>query len=900
MDNVPGTEIGYTINNDYFEPRIYAGPITIEIPSDNRVSESFEFRARRYPEGYVKESGTVYSEETIATYTLITPASSPIDSNFHGRWLSLGNNEEEIWSISESGVWRDGERQDHFSANSSSITLSGGNLSLLSSGLLMLEKNESTDTLFFFHQNQISGSFFFSIVNSDPGQGLPGNLTLRIKNLYDDSDSQELRVDASGNVTVSDTILLTDYQITIPVQEGISREITAKIHPLFDGQNTGSIDISENAMGVKVLLLPQNDPLQLIANNESNEMKLVLQNRGAQYLQNFSYNIESSGNMQISGRTSDTGLYLHQNSDLTLSILSECPQEAVPVGSEYCDEELTITLTNSEGTISWTETLSLRFQKAETDFLINTRAESLALYPLLVTPEGYTMRVNNPMSHFPMITGIWQVIIAGGGRGESKYNLAIGTKASLDFSTLTQTSTGEPNNSPATATNIQVGQEILQFIGDRDVDFFSFEFQETHNLIYDANDADSGSVPNAQFGNYGDEINLSANTGNLTKEGKLFAGWHTEADYTDFGATGLEETIILGNGETRVYAAWVEPVKTVLSTAVLLENGTLWDPNEADTPLMEGLVRAWESTAIFSENWFFGLDTEASLWALGDNTQGQLGTGNFFEQTQAQKVMQSIQTVVIQNQSSWALTTTGNLYGWGADYGPLAGSAIAGKVVSPQLMLENVDHFSCGETLVAAIKQDGSLWTIGLNSKGQLGDGTTEDKTTFVKIEDADVTDAAAGTDHLLYIKNGNLWATGNNEYGQLGDGTNQDHTSPIQVMTGAQKIYANADTSFVLDTSGDLYSAGFNTWGQTGRDVDTSWKEFLYVTDLVQEIQPGATLFILKKDKSLWYSGSIPAGYGHITAPAFLQEDVQQFTGQNMLLDDKTWFKYPEGRIYP
>jgi alpha-tubulin suppressor-like RCC1 family protein len=64
-----------------------------------------------------------------------------------------------------------------------------------------------------------------------------------------------------------------------------------------------------------------------------------------------------------------------------------------------------------------------------------------------------------------------------------------------------------------------------------------------------------------------------------------------------------------------------------------------------------------------------------------------------------------------------------------------------------------------------AIKSDGSLWTWGNNSSGQLGDGTKTDRRIPIKIMDSAVSIAASNR-HLLTIKtDSSLWAWGDNRY---------------------------------------------------------------------------------------------------------------------------------------
>jgi alpha-tubulin suppressor-like RCC1 family protein len=65
----------------------------------------------------------------------------------------------------------------------------------------------------------------------------------------------------------------------------------------------------------------------------------------------------------------------------------------------------------------------------------------------------------------------------------------------------------------------------------------------------------------------------------------------------------------------------------------------------------------------------------------------------------------------------------------------------------------------------AAIKSDGTLWTWGQNTYGQLGDGTTVSKSSPVKVGfDANWIDVACGAFYTVGIKsNGEMWAWGNN-----------------------------------------------------------------------------------------------------------------------------------------
>ncbi|MBT3568028.1 MAG: hypothetical protein HN494_04205, partial [Opitutae bacterium] len=112
------------------------------------------------------------------------------------------------------------------------------------------------------------------------------------------------------------------------------------------------------------------------------------------------------------------------------------------------------------------------------------------------------------------------------------------------------------------------------------------------------------------------------------------------------------------------------------------------------------------------------------------------------------------------------------------------------------------------------LKSGGSLWATGMNSHGQLGDGTTNNRNSPVQVVASGVTQVATGYYNSAFLKSdGSLWAMGQNNYGQLGDGTTTTRNSPVQVVaSGVIQVAAGFYHSLFLKSDGSLWATGRNS----------------------------------------------------------------------------------------
>ena len=207
---------------------------------------------------------------------------------------------------------------------------------------------------------------------------------------------------------------------------------------------------------------------------------------------------------------------------------------------------------------------------------------------------------------------------------------------------------------------------------------------------------------------------------------------------------------------------------------------------------------------------------------------------------------------------SLVIKANGNLWAWGAnDYGQL-GDGTTTDHISPIKIIDGVKSVSAGGHNSLAIKTDGSLWSWGYNINGQLGDGTTTDRHTPVRIMD-NVISASASYSHGMAIKtDGSLWAWGDNFSGQLGDGTITNRLTPVKVMNDVVSIFAGSGLSYAIKADNSLWAWGWNRDGEFGNGTTTGSYLPVKVMDNVAKIERSGEYsgHVIKTDDSLWAWG--------------------------------------------
>jgi alpha-tubulin suppressor-like RCC1 family protein len=163
--------------------------------------------------------------------------------------------------------------------------------------------------------------------------------------------------------------------------------------------------------------------------------------------------------------------------------------------------------------------------------------------------------------------------------------------------------------------------------------------------------------------------------------------------------------------------------------------------------------------------------------------------------------------------------TNGNLFVWGSIATGVAAGELQQIEPSEAWADVSVSRTPAASAHVLAIRNDGTLWAFGSNTRGQLGDGSMIDQALPVQISTAtDWVEIAAGEFHSMARKsNGLVFLWGGNSYGQLGFGpVFNDPDLDIQTSIGAPldgdtyiAISAGKAHSHAIRADGTLWAWG-------------------------------------------------------------------------------------------
>ncbi len=283
----------------------------------------------------------------------------------------------------------------------------------------------------------------------------------------------------------------------------------------------------------------------------------------------------------------------------------------------------------------------------------------------------------------------------------------------------------------------------------------------------------------------------------------------------------------------------------------------------------------------------YALTSSGAVWAWGVDNYGELGNGTtspYSIQAMRVSLPAGVRIVALANpmpfDGALAIDSRGHAWGWGLNASndlclpdlaylrpqqiPLSGVTMATGARTHSLFDSRGKVYACGSgeggalgdgstansptpaavaglpgslKVIAltsswegsgALLSDGSYYDWGYNAAGQLGDGSTADSDTPVRVElpgaVRQVFQGGSGAGNgqtIAILANGSAWAWGANNDGQLGNGTTASSDVPVTVHVPARvrfaKVSSGGYTTYAIDGSGTLWAWGGNQNGQLG-----------------------------------------------------------------------------------
>lgn len=178
--------------------------------------------------------------------------------------------------------------------------------------------------------------------------------------------------------------------------------------------------------------------------------------------------------------------------------------------------------------------------------------------------------------------------------------------------------------------------------------------------------------------------------------------------------------------------------------------------------------------------------------------------------------------------------------------------------------IDNMHIFGGAQWSNFGIK-DGSLFAAGYNGYGQLGLGDGVDRHTFTQIGTDRYIDASSGREHSLAIReDGRIMSVGSGAYGSRGDGATGPSTNVwgfVSTNDKFKKIAASQNhSSYGLREDGVLFAWGYNGNGQLGlggADYENRTTPIQVGTDRFIDIKASTvSLYALREDRKLFACG--------------------------------------------
>ncbi|XP_011138650.1 RCC1 and BTB domain-containing protein 1 isoform X1 [Harpegnathos saltator] len=233
---------------------------------------------------------------------------------------------------------------------------------------------------------------------------------------------------------------------------------------------------------------------------------------------------------------------------------------------------------------------------------------------------------------------------------------------------------------------------------------------------------------------------------------------------------------------------------------------------------------------------------DKTVYALGSNTSGCLGTGDMHSTLYPKKIEalcdKGIKTFAYgSGPHVLALTDKGEVFSWGHNGYCELGNGSTNQGLIPTMVNINLNgkhivDIACGNHHSLALTDDGEVYAWGQNNCGQVGSGisTNQGAPRLVNSNLAGkkvICITCGQASSMAVTETGEVYGWGYNGVGQLGIGNYVNQVNPVKVpgLMGVRivKVVCGHTHTLALTDEGMLYVWGGNSYGQLGTNNKTN-----------------------------------------------------------------------------
>lgn len=345
--------------------------------------------------------------------------------------------------------------------------------------------------------------------------------------------------------------------------------------------------------------------------------------------------------------------------------------------------------------------------------------------------------------------------------------------------------------------------------------------------------------------------------------------------------TGKEEDVI---APSAVYGAVKDVFTGDGNNFAVTEKGDLYGWGRISIKPLDEEGRLYEKVkkVAVSGDTVLLLTTDGTLYGKGDNTNGLIAGSDEKTVKSFQKLEEDVVDFDLSATAAALVTERKNLYIWGTNtYGQLARDRSKQNEITDKIA-SSVKKVEVTERSVYYMNEKGEVFGVGSNAYGQFGKAEKTYRSA-VKLAGG-CTDFAAGEDFLLLLKkDGTVWSAGNDSFGQLGRETLEEYEElkeeaskagtekedeekvenkkaaafgPIEFEEKVSAVYAAGNCAFAL-IGNEAYAWGKNDLGQLGTGDRTHYSEPTLIDEEISALATdGACTLILTEDGMLLGAG--------------------------------------------